>query len=534
MESLQPLFNVPSTVPDCLAQLFSSYGTPILRRTPKTCQHAVEELMRNEQVDWGLAVSTVLAALSVSYQGLIDVEIPVTGAIRPVSLPFIVIAESGARKSTCFRRVFNYIKQFEDLQKEQYLVKLAHYQAEYKEWDQEGKELETERKKLQKKGASTEGIKLTIELHNETIPIKPHKLQVSFENASMPAVLQAMDQNCQNVFLSSDEAAILTKGPALDLLPTVNKALDGDTLKVNRKDREPISICNPRMTLAMSLQLQPFNEFIKRNKFEALDIGFINRVLLYQVPPLTGKRLITDASVSWEHLPKLVGNLANALNQTVDLNGKYLTTRRIVKMTPEAAQQWIIYYNWVESNTGASGKYAHCAGHASKLAENVARMAALFQTLEEEEQITLTTLNGAIAMVNWFSEEFIRLVAPTQAASNSLSQVQLDANELNSKLFDRLRGMNIRFVSSAELLRFAPNHLRKDRRAKEALMKLLEDNHLREFFDGRTAFIDLLPQMGTNPFEWQLRVFKLNLMVFPKTHFKTPDPYSALSSIHQL
>ncbi len=63
------------------------------------------EISRNVQAPEALIGMSLINAISMACQGLIDVKLP-TGLIRPVSQNLLIIAESGERKSTVSSLLF--------------------------------------------------------------------------------------------------------------------------------------------------------------------------------------------------------------------------------------------------------------------------------------------------------------------------------------------------------------------------------------------------------------------------------------------
>lgn len=60
---------------------------------------------------------------------------------------------------------------------------------------------------------------------------------------------------------------------------------------------------------------------------------------------------------------------------------------------------------------GPEGVFEHAKDHASKLPENIARLAALIHSFDDlsEEEISLDTLLEAIDLVAYFSKEFMKV-----------------------------------------------------------------------------------------------------------------------------
>ncbi|MGV2861018.1 MULTISPECIES: DUF3987 domain-containing protein [unclassified Pseudomonas] len=125
--------------------------------------------------------------------------------------------------------------------------------------------------------------------------------------------------------------------------------------------------------------------------------------------------------------------------------------------------------------------------HASKLADNVARVAALFHFFEKRGgDIAMETLEAAIDVCFWYSDEFLRMFA-------SLPQEEIDAHELDAWLQLR-REFGERFVAKNAILQKGPGQLRKVKRLDQAIEVLSSQGKVLLSKSGNVTYLDLFPE----------------------------------------
>ncbi|MBC7752518.1 MAG: DUF3987 domain-containing protein [Candidatus Saccharibacteria bacterium] len=115
---------------------------------PFTLTHLFPHLMRdsafemssNIQAPPALIASSILAAVSIVCQGLVDVRRP-NGLESPCSLFLITIADSGERKTTCDNFFTKPIREFDTNADSEFLVAKAGYEADLIAWESTHKAL---------------------------------------------------------------------------------------------------------------------------------------------------------------------------------------------------------------------------------------------------------------------------------------------------------------------------------------------------------------------------------------------------------
>jgi hypothetical protein len=84
--------------------------------------------------------------------------------------------------------------------------------------------------------------------------------------------------------------------------------------------------------------------------------------------------------------------------------------RLCLYFSAEAELAWIDFYNRIESEMGLIGNLSDFKDYASKVAENMARIAALLHYFNEDKgDISLVAVEAAIAISLWYANEHVNL-----------------------------------------------------------------------------------------------------------------------------
>jgi hypothetical protein len=214
--------------------------------------------------------------------------------------------------------------------------------------------------------------------------------------------------------------------------------------------------------------------------------GLWARFLVCQPKSTQGSRQVEGVTISREHSEKFADRLADYVERNVELLDRIKPQRVIVAFSPEAAQRWVSLSNEIESQISPDGRLNSASDHASKLADNVARLAALFHCFENfEGDISLSTLNLAINVGNWYSSEFLKLF-------DAKGEGEIDADEL----FDWLKKQS--FINGPSMRKnivrqYGPNRVRDKRRLDNALEVLQVRGVVNKTYGSGGQIINLHP-----------------------------------------
>lgn len=443
---------------------------------------AVDEAENNIQAPRPLIFAGALAAIAISVQGLFDVRKPI-GQCVPISLMMLSIADSGERKSTAENIFFEPIREFQKRKGIAYQAELKEWGLRLKIWDTKEKEIIKQISKLARDGECSKDAERRLFEHERSRPLKPKQLKMLYEDSTSEALFLGLHQNLSSAGLVSSEGGGVLNGRALTDLSKHNAIWSGDSITVDRKTVESYEVNGARLTVSIMAQKSSFDEYIRRNGEKSRGSGLWARFLVCHPRSTQGTRLLKNGTISWQHRNKFSTRLNGVLESNVALLKDPHRERQIINFSPEAGEMWMGVYNSIESEIKAGGRFHQMGDHASKLADNIARVAALLHCFEGYEgDISCATLRFSVDFCLWCSDEFYYLFLPTP-------QEELDAIELDEwLLYSQERGDA--WVSRNYVRQYGPNKLRDKKRLDKALDKLYVQRKVRLFMRGKTHCVE--------------------------------------------
>lgn len=451
----------------------------------------VAEISQNVKAPLPIVKGAVLAAMAVVAQQQCDLEFP-DGRSCPVSLIVLPEGVSGIRKTGVTRRAMGPIYEFAKRLNEDYEQKYAKFKEDLAIWEVKDRHIKKSLASLMDEGEPTVELEQTLREHLQAKPEAPVKIRLLFEDASTQALFRGIHPKYRSAAIVSSEGGNIMSGEAFNEFSFQNSAWSGDDLNIDRVGTGHTEVSGVRITIMVMFQPTVVEKFKATKGEMARGTGFLARSLVFRSRSLPGGRMVTDFTQSWDRYD------AYSARMTALLEAGWLASqdegfeRRKIRMSPEAARRWAGYGNWVEMNLQGNGRYWNAVDHGSKLAENVARVAAILHFFEGfAGDISLETMEAAISIVDECSYDFVELFAP-------LPQELQDAETLHS-YFERRR-KDGRFFPLNYLRQRCPDELRKGGRYYRAVDLLAEQGRVGRFFDAKNGeWIDLFPNLPWPP-----------------------------------
>ncbi|AUQ26505.1 MULTISPECIES: YfjI family protein [Dickeya] len=450
---------------------------------PPIIKNAVYEVEQHTQAPQALIVTAILGVISLACQNRIDV-CRQSNLRGPVSLFLLTLAESGERKSTVDKLLMKPLYQLEEEWFEKYTQDLIIWRNEDTAFNIAKKALISKIKSeiLRNKDHSTTDERLKA-LLAET-PKIPVRFKQIFNDATPAAIKDYLCGRWRSIGLMSDEAGIIFNGYALNELPFINKMWDGGMFSVERKKEPEKLIRDARMTQSLMVQPDAFKGYIERKGDMAKAIGYFARCLVCQPGSTQGYRQITSPVVSSEHLPIFHQRLIDIVNESIAKNDE--NERQCLHFSPEAEKRWIEFYNKVESEMGLIGFLSDFKDYASKIAENMARIAALLHYFNGDEgDISLNAVESAVAISAWYVDEYVRIFSKPEP----LLLVSSEADELYAWIKDYCYKCFVPYIRKTTILQYGPNRFRNRSKVNELLSTLYSQKKILTEKRGKTIFI---------------------------------------------
>ena len=419
----------------------------------------LDEVEINAKAPRPLIMFGLLTALSVSIQGLFDVRKP-TGQCVPTSLLLLTVAESGERKSFTAEKFLKPIRSFQKKQESIWQGQVSEWKVKEKIWLIKNKEIEKKIKSLCCKQESTADVELELMKHTKDRPARPRQFKMLYDDSTSEALFCGLYENLSSAGIISSEGGL--KGRAFNDLPKQNAMWSGDPIVVDRKVAGSYQLYGARLTFSVMTQPVAFKAYMKARGDDARGSGLWARFLVCDPSSTQGKRLLDNATLSHEHIHRYAERIEQLLMCNLDLLSHPCKERAEIVFSPAASKLWVDVFNEIESGIMENGRFEHAADLASKLADNIARVAALFHVFEGNDgSISLESLRFSVDLCLWCSDEFFHLFIPTP-------EIELDVIQLKEWL--RLkRSEGYRWVKRNEIMQYGPRRLRSKKRLDACL-----------------------------------------------------------------
>lgn len=454
----------------------------------------LDEAAKNMKAPLPMLASALLSVASSATQGLLNVRRP-NGLSGPVSLMFLTIAESGERKTACDEIYSHGIKQFERVELAAEMTRASLFDAERIVWEEKAAILKAAiakaiKKSLTSSGSSIEDLQNQLAAHLLHAPSRPRTLQMFLQDATPEGIVNRVQQHCPLLFLSCDEGGKVMNANMAHSLPLLNSMRDGSAQYFDRKTSGRQII--PFVRLSSHVQVQPntMARFIEKSGSLSRDIGFLARNLVCFPHSTQGFRFIDNFDeLKWPCVVKFNERVIELLEETKKTHQGTVETLPEVEFSSEAAHAWVRYFNHVEINQQPNGCYSGIRDAASKIAENVARLAGVIHKFEGHQgQISLDTIERSIAIGDWYLQSFRMIFDPP-----AVPQVALDAQSLEAWLWKHYRQTGEWVFKKNFVRQHGP--LRSKSELDAAVAMLTNAGRMSVYRIGKTAVVSLrIPQ----------------------------------------
>ena len=426
-----------------------------------TFKQTIHAIHAKVQSPIGIALASALSTAAACTQHLADVMCP-GGGLSPISLYVLVSANSGERKTSTDRQFMRCISDFEKTRRNTSNQSSASQAAAQDIW--KGR-LSVLKKALNKAISENDKKSLSIleedlKNHYASFPSIPTEFRMLFEDATMPALLRELANSCNSAYLSSSEGGILLGRTGGDYLFYMNKLWDGEDLRVDRVKERSFTVSNVRLSLSAMMQDKTLLHFARRKDGFAKSSGFLARCLTIAPQSTQGYRFNSfsehQTSENKDYIDWFYGRASTLLNQ---ISGGKDSSRHVISFSPEAAKIWQHFYVQVESELRDRGTLADIREFASKISNNMSRIAAvlhLFCGLKGD--ISAETAIFSADLCKTFISEFKKIFGH----KDPVAQAYKNAHELHKFLYERSNGIPYQEVPKRWLCQYGPCRLSID------------------------------------------------------------------------
>jgi hypothetical protein len=276
-------------------------------------------------------------------------------------------------------------------------------------------------------------VELSEKLSQLIEPVPPTNPKLITREPTLEGLQKGFKDSSPGQGLFNDEGGQFFGGHAMNpdnALKTVaglSKFWDGDVIERTRaSDGENLFLENRR--LSAHLMVQPVvSEKILHDSL-LLEQGFLARFCISYPESIAGTRLYKVSDLANEPVIIQYNYLIKTLlerEKNIDESGGLELGD--IEPTEEAKEIWISAYNGIESQLHKNGELVHVKPTASKMGENILRIAGIFATLEDTQVITVEQMGRAITLGNYYLKSFLWIV--NKGKENKLMMQAHDLNE---------------------------------------------------------------------------------------------------------
>ncbi|HBE9178980.1 TPA: DUF3987 domain-containing protein [Serratia fonticola] len=430
---------------------------------PEVLQKTFHNVSNKTQAPEGLIVHTIITALSLCCQAGVDAS-PMGGVVHPTSLYTYAIAESGERKSSVDDEVMAPFYVYDQVMSEAHVAQQKDYEVRHQVWSMKQSAYFNVIKRKTKRNESTTAEELQLLEHKANEPQRPRLCKLLYSNTTPQALLADMAGMGRSVGLISDEGGTILDRGVMQDLSSLNQLWDGGTLTIDRKTTASTRIIEGRMTFSLQVQSAVHERFLRRQGDVPRGSGFIARCLFVQIDESTstkGHRFIDGRYMHRDGLDRFHARIRELLENHA--NGQ---PRKTLHFSREAQVRWIEYANHIEHQIRPGGTYHSISDVASKMANNIARIAALFQYFTEGEgEVSKMLVDAAFEICQWYAYQALRMFSPDAECLQNTR----DAGELLVWLDRKFREKNVMSMKKNDIRRNGPSGLRDKEKLAAAL-----------------------------------------------------------------
>jgi len=352
-----------------------------------------------------IAAHSVLSVSALVVQSLKNVSMD--GRIYPTSLNLLSIAESGDRKTGCDNVAMKPVKDWHRKAQKKYSDDLKDYQLKKKGHQEEAKRIVSATKKS--------GADIAVSLGELDEPLAPIQPDIICQEPTLEGLQRSLKDGLPSQGLFNDEGGQFFGGYAMNpenctkSIAGLSKIWDGSPIvRTRAATGESFTMYDRRLTVHLMAQPIVTARILSNPLLQQQ--GIMARFLVGVSQTLAGSRVYQ--SVDPYLMPPVleyyerISNLLAVEMSTSEDGGLELS---VVVCDEGAKEAWKAFYNEVELQQVVGGELELIRPVASKMAENVLRLAAVISTYNGEPNITEETMNGALILGEYYLKQALRI-----------------------------------------------------------------------------------------------------------------------------
>lgn len=457
---------------------------------PSIIKEAIITYQQYGQQPTPLIACSALANISLACQSLANVARDHL-LVSPISLYFLVVAQSGERKSGVDKTFGAGIRNWQKSTIENLMPEASSSNIIHQAWCAERDGLVKQIRKTSIMGEDTLQLQEQLkELVNKEPPVQLLP-ELFFEDITQEAFIANLATGWPSSSLWSDEASIVLSGHGMQngstkFISTLNRLWDGNSFITHRKTSKNFVVSNRRLTVSLMLQPLLLLHLLKRHDGMSRQSGFLARSLITHPVSSMGGRLYKEPPQNLEALDHFHTRITECLDRSLCLDSKGCHELPTMVFSPPAKAKWVTFFNEVEKGLNNSNKWQHIPDFASKSLENVARLAALLHlfTGNDTREIAQESVEQAITIVHWHLIETKHILEPVNESTTAQDAV---------KLINWIKSRNLNDTSPRYLQQYSP--IREKSQRDKAISLLMDHYFIKESISNNKTILLINPMI---------------------------------------
>jgi hypothetical protein len=374
-------------------------------------REAVEAVQGMTLAPVAIPAASALAVASLAVQGFVDVE--TLGGPRPVSLYVLTIAASGERKSSCDTPLLAGLRQHEKTEAIALRDALTAWQNAEAIWKGERDRILAEARKG--KGEKRVAAEADLRALGHQ-PAAPPLADRTVSEPTFEGLTRKFAEGMPTLGIFSDEGGQFLGGFAMSsdnrqkTLAALNDLWQGNPIRRTRAGDGSLTLYGRRLAVHLMVQPGVARSFMADPM--AADTGFLPRFLACEPPSAIGTRMHAKVKHNDRPLADFEERMRVILNRALPMDPESRELQPRTLLLSEGARAHLVVFSDLVEGQQAPGKsLSHITGHASKSAEQAARIAGVLTAWADldAQEVTASTMADAIKLAKFYLSEASRL-----------------------------------------------------------------------------------------------------------------------------
>ena len=453
---------------------------------PNSIQNAIRSYHSYGQQPMSLLACSALSNISLASQGLADVARDKV-LVSPTSIYTIVVSPSGSRKSAADNTFSRPIREWEEATIAKMMPEYLTAKSELATWSIKARALASQINSIVTRGLDSDNAENQYSIHLLQQPDVPILPCLTYEDITPEALTKSLHEKWASSSLWSDEAGIVLSSPGMKndstkFLALLNRLWEGKSIIINRKSSKDVLVRNRRFTLSLMMQPLLLQQLLSKSDGVSRQSGFLARTLMACPESTMGTRFYKEPHDMSFSMEAYSDRIKDCLENTLPVDKHGFADIPVLTFSNSAKKEWVSMFNHIESSLADPFVWQPISDLASKAAENIARLSALFHLYEGEAgySISKENIERAYEIMVWHLNESKRIFGATEH-----SQVEHDAN----KIMDWVREKSLRQTTPRDIMQRSPI---RDKSRRNSALKLLERTHHIQTTTGSNGAIILI------------------------------------------